>query len=63
MSGLTLYGALFVLYFALCLLTAIMARKTAIGFWGFLFLSMLITPLLPLISIFLTRVPPKETNT
>jgi len=62
MDQVTLYGLLFVLYVGLCVLTAIMARRTAIGFWGFLFLSMLITPLLPLLAIFLTRTPSRQTN-
>ncbi len=62
MDEVTLYGLLFVLYVGLCVLTAIMARRTAIGFWGFLFLSMLITPLLPLLAIFLTRTPSSQTN-
>jgi hypothetical protein len=58
----TLYGLLFMLYFGLALLTAIMARKTVIGFWGFLFLSLLITPLLPLLAIFLTRAPSRPNS-
>jgi hypothetical protein len=55
MDQITMYGIMLVLYVSLCVLTGIMARKTRVGFWGFLFLSMLITPVLPLIALFLTR--------
>ena len=62
MDEITIYGIAFVLYLSLCTLTAVMARKTMVGFWGFLFLSILITPLLPLLSMFLMRKPPPSTT-
>lgn len=63
MDPIALYGILAVLYIALCTMTGIMGRNTRIGFWGFLFLSMLVTPLLPLVAIYLTSPPqPKQTR-
>jgi hypothetical protein len=51
----TTYALLFVLYIGLCIMTGFMARRTAVGFWGFLFLSILITPFLPILAMLLTR--------
>jgi len=39
-------------YLALCLLTGIVGRKRRIGFWGFLFCSILFTPFVSLLFIF-----------
>lgn len=41
-----------VAYLALCLLTGIVGRKRRIGFWGFLFCSILFTPFISLLFIF-----------
>ena len=49
-----LYAVLAALYLLLCVVTGVVGRKTRIGFWGFLFLSLFVTPLLPLVALFLT---------
>ncbi len=49
------YVGLVLLYLGLCIMTGFMARRTAVGFWGFLFLSILITPFLPILAMLLTR--------
>ena len=54
MDPLALYAVLAVLYLLMCVLTGVAGRKTRIGFWGFLFLSIFVTPLLPLVALFLT---------
>jgi len=41
------------LYFALCLLAGIAGRKRRIGFWGFLFSSIIFTPFISLLFLFL----------
>lgn len=46
------------IYVALCAMTGVMGRHTRIGFWGFLFLSLLVTPLLPVVAIYLTSPQP-----
>jgi hypothetical protein len=35
-------------YLALCLVAAILGRNRRIGFWGFLFCSIVVTPLISL---------------
>lgn len=49
------YASLVVAYLGLCVATGFMARRTMVGFWGFLFLSILITPFLPMLAMLLTR--------
>jgi len=55
MDNYELYAALLLFYIGLCIMTGFMARRTAVGFWGFLFLSILITPFLPMLAMLLTR--------
>lgn len=40
------------IYLLLCGVTAFMGRRRRIGFWGFFFLSILVTPLLTALFIF-----------
>ena len=40
------------LYLLLCGVTAFMGRRRRIGFWGFFFLSVLVTPFLTAVFIF-----------
>ncbi len=54
MDPIALYGILAVLYLLLCVVTGVAGRNTRVGFWGFLFLSIFVTPLLPLVALFLT---------
>jgi hypothetical protein len=49
------YSFLFLVYIGLCVMTGFMGRRTVVGFWGFLFLSILITPFLPMLAMLLTR--------
>ncbi|MBA3948612.1 MAG: hypothetical protein H0X44_01545 [Acidobacteria bacterium] len=44
-------GSIFI-YLLLCVATAFMGRRRRIGFWGFFFLSILVTPLLTSLLIF-----------
>ena len=39
-------------YLALCLLAGIAGRKRRIGFWGFLFASILFTPFISLMFLY-----------
>jgi hypothetical protein len=39
-------------YLALCLVAAIAGRKRRIGFWGFLFCSIIFTPVISLLFLF-----------
>ena len=41
-------------YFVLCLIAGLFGMKRLIGFWGTLFLSVMLTPLLMLIMLLLT---------
>ena len=45
---------LVVTYLALCLVAGIAGRKRRIGFWGFLFCSILFTPVISLLFIYLS---------
>lgn len=50
-----------VAYLILCLIVSVLARKTAGGFWGFFFLSVLLTPILSLIVILMSsRLKPRR---
>ena len=49
------YVSIVLAYLGLCTWTGFMGRRTAVGFWGFLFLSILITPFLPMLALLLTR--------
>ena len=46
------------IYVILCLTVARIGKYTVLGFWGVLFVSILITPLLPGIAVFMLK--PKE---
>ncbi len=48
------YALLVTMYLALSAMTGVLGRHTRVGFWGFFFLSLLVTPLLPWIALFLT---------
>lgn len=50
------------IYLGLCLLVAVRGTRTRIGFWGTLFLSMLITPVLMYLALILLN-PPETTVT
>lgn len=39
-------------YLALCLLAGVLGRNRRIGFWGFLFWSMIVTPVLSLLFLY-----------
>ena len=39
-------------YLALCLVAAILGRKRRIGFWGFLFCSIIVTPFISLLFLY-----------
>jgi len=39
-------------YLALCLVAGILGRKRRIGFWGFLFCSVIFTPFVSLLFMF-----------
>jgi hypothetical protein len=41
-------------YFVLCLIAALFGIKRLIGFWGTLFLSVMLTPLVMLVMLLLT---------
>jgi uncharacterized membrane protein YvlD (DUF360 family) len=43
---------LVVVYLALCLVAAIVGRNRRIGFWGFLFCSVLFTPIISLLFLY-----------
>lgn len=40
------------LYLALCLVAAIAGRKRRIGFWGYLFSSIIFTPIISLLFLY-----------
>jgi hypothetical protein len=40
------------LYLALCLVAGIVGRNRRIGFWGFLFCSMVFTPIISLLFLY-----------
>ena len=42
-------------YLVLCLVAGIAGRKRRIGFWGFLFASVIFTPILSLIFLYLAK--------
>jgi hypothetical protein len=44
--------ALVLVYLALCLVAGILGRNRRIGFWGFLFCSILLTPVLSLMFLY-----------
>ena len=48
-----LYALLAIVYAGLCVATGVIGRNTRIGFWGFLLLSLLVTPFLPLLALLL----------
>lgn len=50
-----IYVSIVMVYLGLCAASGFMGRRTAVGFWGFLFLSILITPFLPMLALLLTR--------
>lgn len=50
------------IYVGLCFLVALRGTRTRIGFWGTLFLSMLITPVLMYLALILLN-PPESTTT
>jgi len=56
MTILSLYIAVYVFF---CVLVALAARNVAIGFWGVLVLSLLITPLLTVIFVLILKPKPK----
>jgi hypothetical protein len=39
-------------YLALCLVAGIVGRNRRIGFWGFLFCSMVVTPIISLLFLY-----------
>lgn len=39
-------------YLALCLLAGILGRNRRIGFWGFLFCSIIVTPFISLLFLY-----------
>lgn len=43
---------IFIAYLALCLLAGFIGRDRRIGFWGFLFCSILFTPFVSLLFLF-----------
>jgi hypothetical protein len=44
---------LVVIYLLLCLIAGFLGRRRRIGFWGFVFVSILLTPLVSTLFIFL----------
>ena len=50
-----IYVSIVMAYLGLCTATGFMGRRTVVGFWGFLFLSIFITPFLPMLALLLTR--------
>jgi hypothetical protein len=51
------------LYFALCLVAGVCGRRRRIGFWGFLFASVVFTPFISLMFLYFTtpqKVRPKS---
>jgi hypothetical protein len=50
------------IYFVLCLIAALFGVRRLIGFWGTLFLSIMLTPLVMLIMLLLTA-PKKKIAT
>lgn len=39
-------------YIVLCIVVGFLGRRRRVGFWGFLFLSVLLTPLVPALFIY-----------
>ena len=64
---LTVVLELILVYVILCSVAGFLGRKRRIGFWGFFFLSLLVTPLLSAMFIYVAapvrrpRVAPKRT--
>jgi len=50
----------YVLYFALCLALAVMGRNRKFGFWGYLFASILFTPLIGAFIVLASDPRPEE---
>ena len=48
-----------VVYLILCGISAFLGRKRRIGFWGFFFLSILITPIITALFIFAAAPAPR----
>jgi hypothetical protein len=44
--------SLVIAYLALCVVAGVVGRNRRIGFWGFLFFSVLITPLISLLFMY-----------
>lgn len=43
------------LYFGLCILIGLLGKQRAFGFWGFLFISILTSPLIGFVILLISR--------
>jgi hypothetical protein len=53
---------LMLLYLFLCLVVALLGRKTILGFWGNLIFSLFLTPIVPLVYILIAANVGKKTQ-
>ena len=54
------YAAFAIVYVLLCMIVALIGRKRKWGYWGYLWSSMLFTPLLGLVFVLAADPPPRR---